>query len=219
MTSQGRKRDLQSRRRRQHIRKEPKPILIVTEGQKTEKEYFDALIQKLGVGASVDLSEKGDPAPTSVVKKAMKSINRGDDYEIIYCVFDRDDHDDYDTAIQMINSVDKECDVEIHAIPSIPCFECWLYLHSDYLTKPYSNVDSSATQMLNDLRGKPPFQNYDKSISADLFEYLFENRHNAKRHAIRAIKYGRQNGHSEYHEDPSSRVYLVLDGLENFSLR
>ena len=218
MTNPGRKRDFQSRRRRQPIRKEPKPILIVTEGQKTEKEYFDALIQKLGVGASVDLAEKGGSAPTSVVKKAMKSIDRGDDYEIIYCVFDRDDHDDYDYAIKLINSVDKERDIEIHAIPSIPCFECWLYLHSDYLTKPYSNVGSSAREMLNDLREKSPFENYNKSISDDLFEYLFNNRHDAKKHAIHAIKCGRQNGHAEYHEDPSSRVYLVLDVLENFSL-
>ena len=216
MTSSTRKRDFQSRRGRRPFRREPKPILIVTEGEKTEKEYFDALIQKLGVGASVDLTEKGDSAPTSVVRKAMKSIERGDDYEIIYCVFDRDNHDDYDNAIKLINSFDRD-GVAIHAIPSIPCFECWLYLHSDYLTKPYSNANSSATQMLKDLRRKSPFENYNKSISTDLFEYLFENRHNAKKHAIRAIKYGKQNGHDEYHEDPSSRVYLVLDGLENFS--
>ena len=214
MTRVNRKKNLKSGPKRLSFLDELQPILIVTEGKKTEKEYFDNLIQRLDVSGSIDVIEKSKSAPTRVVEKAKESIDKKEDYEIIYCVFDKDNHKDYDRALEMITSIDGTNSIEVHAITSVPCFEYWLYLHSAYTDGPYS----SAKEIRNNLEQIPKFKDYDKSIQGALFEYLFKYRLKAKNNAIRALKAARQHQRApkEHHENPSTRVHIVLEKLEHY---
>lgn len=201
---------------RKHRRIEPTAILIVAEGRKTEKDYFDQLVRKLKAVADIEGARNDDSAPSSVVKRAENAIKRDNsEYEVIYCVFDRDSHADYDAAIKMIDQLNRSyAGIEISAIPSVPCIEYWFYLHSKYSDRPYQKIGSPAADLLRDLQKISEFKDYNKSISKELFDYLFENQHKAKKNAIRSLEEGRKREDGEYHENPSTRVHLVLEGLE-----
>ena len=215
MSRSSKKRNFRSSRKRAFVRDEQKPILILTEGEKTEKQYFDELVQKLGVGASVEVIEKVKSAPIKIAEKAQAFIEEEEDYEIIYCVFDKDTHSDYDRALELINDINGVRSVEVHAISSVPCFEFWLYLHSSYSDKSYS----SARELKRTLKGIPEFRDYDKSIQGALFEYLFGRRHKARDNAIRVLKSarGHQNKPRLHYQNPSTQVHVVLKMLEDYA--
>ena len=129
---------LSKKMNRRGKRSGPRKVLIVTEGRKTEKEYFGAMIRRLDIGSEVDILANCDPAPTSVVQAAKDRINGNSDYHLVYCVIDRDNHGDYDQALKEIEVINRQSDAILDAIPSLPCFEYWLYLHKEYSSKPYS---------------------------------------------------------------------------------
>ena len=113
-------------------------VLIVCEGEKTECNYFDEIRQKLRIPTAhihVVSSELGTD-PKSVVRSAIEAFsNKGNGFERVYAVFDRDDHAEYANAIHMACSKDKRLrndqrqPVRFEATVSVPCFELWLLLH------------------------------------------------------------------------------------------
>ena len=215
MRRSSKKRNFGSSLKRVSVWDEPKPILILTEGEKTEKQYFDELVQKLDVGASVEVIEKVRSAPIKIAEKAQAFIEEEEDYEIIYCVFDKDTHSNYDRALELISSINGIRSVEVHAISSVPCFEFWLYLHSSYSDRSYS----SARELKRELKKIPEFKDYDKYIQDALFEFLFRNRHKARDNAIRALKSarGHQSKFKLHHQNPSTQVHIVLKMLEYYA--
>lgn len=92
-----------------------------------------------------------------------------------------------------IEEADRHSDVTLDAIPSLPCFEYWLYLHREYSAKPYSIHGSPAKEMIEDLKKLDIFENYDKSIPDSLFDILCDNCKDAIRHANRALRQARDN--------------------------
>lgn len=207
--------NFRSSKKRVSVWHEPKPVLILTEGEKTEKQYFDELVLKLDVGASVEVFEKVKSAPIRIAEKARTFIEEEEDYEVIYCVFDKDTHASYDRALELINSIDGTRSVEVHAISSVPCFEFWLLLHSSYSDRSYS----SAGDVRRELKKIPEFKDYDKSIQGALFEYLFRFRGTASDHAERVLNSARvhQGKVRHHHENPSTRVHIVLETLEDYA--
>jgi len=130
-------------------RKKPKRspydrILIVCEGKKTEPYYFTAMKDDLKLNtANVVIDGDSDSSPRSVVlyakqryKDDVKMNGKMDCFDRVYCVFDRDEHETYDEAV---NSIQTSTPNGVYfAITSIPCFEFWLLLHFTLSTKPYS---------------------------------------------------------------------------------
>ena len=217
MSSSQRQRGLSKRITRRGIQGGPKKVLIVTEGRKTEKEYFGAMIRRLDIGSDVDILANCDPAPTSVVQSAKDKINENNNYHRVFCVIDRDNHGDYDKALKEIEEANRHGDTAIDAIPSLPCFEYWLYLHKEYSSKPYPAHGTPAKEMIDDLRKLDIFKDYDKSISDSLFSILYDNCKDAIKRANRALK----ESHSSdpeikiYHENPSTRVHRLVENLES----
>jgi RloB-like protein len=120
-------------------------ILIVCEGEKTERNYFDEIRQRFRISAAhihVIPSESGTD-PKSVVNSAEEEFNRkGKSFERVYAVFDRDDHINYANAIHMACARDKKLrndekqPIAFEAIVSVPCFELWLLLHFSDVRSP-----------------------------------------------------------------------------------
>ena len=81
-----------------------------------------------GENVALDFRETGQ-APKSLVEAAWEHVkkNRGpkrdQEFDEIWCVFDRDDHADVPNALQTAR------DRAIGVAFSIPCFELWLVLH------------------------------------------------------------------------------------------
>jgi hypothetical protein len=120
-------------------------ILIVSEGSKTEPNYFReirAAFRLHTANVEVQPSERGT-APLQVVKYAQDLFENGDRhkriapraFEQVYAVFDRDEHASYFDALSLAASIDKKLrndlkqGVRFSAVASIPCFELWLLLH------------------------------------------------------------------------------------------
>ncbi len=127
-------------------------ILIVSEGSKTEPNYFReirAAHRLHTANVEVRPSELGT-APIKVVQFAKELFESGDRhksiqpraYEQVYAVFDRDDHDSYFNALRLAESLDGKLKndakqiVRFRAIASVPSFELWLLLHYEDVQAP-----------------------------------------------------------------------------------
>jgi hypothetical protein len=135
--------------------------LIVCEGEKTEPNYFNGCIQfyKLNT-ANVEVDGTCGSSPKSFYERAIElwkaEDKRGDSYDRVYCVFDRDTHVTYDETVKRISEHIPE-DV-FYAAVSVPCFEYWLLLHFKYTTRPYAATGglSVGGEVLKELKGVMP---------------------------------------------------------------
>ncbi len=127
-------------------------ILIVSEGSKTEPNYFleiRATHRLHTANVEVQPSELGT-APVQVVQYAKELFEDGDRYkniqrrafEKVFAVFDRDDHGSYHEALTLADSLDGKLrndakqPVSFQAIASVPSFELWLLLHYEDIQAP-----------------------------------------------------------------------------------
>lgn len=133
-----------------------KKILIVCEGEKTEPYYFQDLIQyhKLNT-ANVAIDGSCGSSPRSIYNHAAamyeEERRKGNPYDGVYCVFDKDSHETYVETVQII--ANHKPPKVFHATTSIPCFEYWILLHFEYTTKAYASTgkNSIADEVIKDL--------------------------------------------------------------------
>lgn len=127
-------------------------ILIVSEGSKTEPQYFNEIRAEFRLHtANVEVRPSGTgTAPLQVVQYARELFEQGDRhrkiqpraFEQVYAVFDRDDHDGYFPALEQATSLngklrnDASQPVAFKAIASVPSFELWLLLHFEDIQAP-----------------------------------------------------------------------------------
>ncbi|MCC7494054.1 MAG: RloB domain-containing protein [Fimbriimonadaceae bacterium] len=114
----------------------PRPrLLIVCEGSHTEPGYLQALCRQLRLDRSTAVIQAAGAGPTAVVRHAKRHRLRDDQ---VWCVFDRDQHEDYATAYAQAGKLGFRCAV------SNPCFEFWLVLHYEYTSAPLSTAGAFA---------------------------------------------------------------------------
>lgn len=210
--------------RRKATRSVPDRVLIVTEGSKTEPTYFRKLIQELGLTtARVQIVGDGGSAPKSVVEEAEKRLNHDADFEQIYCIFDRDRHTSYDIALQAVRTLAESRNFKtktVCAITSVPCFELWYLLHVSESRKPYESAStggSPAQSLISDLKKNAPFNNYEKKDCEEFYKIISEHRENAIARAENFLLEATRTGDQEFHENPSTRVHIVVKALMKIS--
>ena len=132
-------------------------ILIVSEGSKTEPNYFREIrtAHRLHTAnVEVQPSEWGT-SPLQVVQYAKELFACGNRqkqiqpraYEQVYAVFDRDDHGSYFEALSLATSLngklknDARQPISFKAIASVPSFELWLLLHYEDIQAPIHRVE------------------------------------------------------------------------------
>lgn len=136
-----------SLKRRENIRKSRDVILIVCEGSKAE----------------IKSSPLGND-PLNIVNFALQETNINE-YDQVYCVFDKEEHTNYKNALHKINQSFIN-DIPIYAIPSVPCFEYWLLLHFEETTKPYQKTGkkSASDCLISDLKKHIKYKKHDREI-------------------------------------------------------
>ncbi len=127
-------------------------ILIVSEGSKTEPNYFGeirAAYRLHTANVQVRPSQLGT-SPVQVVQYAQQLFEHGDGhkriqpraFEQVYAVFDRDNHGSYYDALELAKSLDGSLRndtkqrITFKAIASVPSFELWLLLHFENIQAP-----------------------------------------------------------------------------------
>ena len=196
--------------------------MIVTEGSKTEPEYFRRLIRELGLTtASVRIRGDGGSAPISVVEHAKCLLMDDPDFEHVFLVFDRDRHHSYDEAIAKARTLKPKNAPKkqtVSAIPSIPCFEIWYCFHVSGGRKPYQTGKgdrSPAQELIHDLKNLHAcFAEYDKATCDAFYDEIRPMRDQACKHAERALKEASKERQKSYQENPSTRVHLVVLRLQ-----
>lgn len=210
--------------RRKATRSVPDRVLIVTEGSKTEPAYFKKLIQELGLTtAKVQIVGDGGSAPKSVVEEAERRLLRDKDFEQIYCVFDRDRHASYDLALQEIRTIAKSRGFKtktVCAITSVPCFELWYLLHVSDSRKPYESTStggSPAQSLISELKKNAPFIEYEKTDCEEFYPIILAHRGTAIARSESFLLEAKGTGDQEFHENPSTRVHIIVKALIEIS--
>lgn len=213
----------EDRKQRQHETKMPKAnsYLIVTEGERTEPYYFNGLknliAQKIGGTVNVvelpaiDIQGKGSSTGklieiTEQLVKEAKIL-----YQNVWIVFDKDDFEDFDQAIQ--DGLKKG----YHVAWSNQSFEYWLYLHFCY-------NDSALHRDVWNEKLNEIFKQYglgDSTYQKNYEEiYNMVNQNNGVDIAIKHAKRRMANFNpdkdkpSEY--DPGTMVYKLIEELKSY---
>ncbi|MDR1826870.1 MAG: RloB family protein, partial [Methylobacteriaceae bacterium] len=200
-------------------RRPHKRVLIVCEGKKTEKRYFDALIADLRLsGIQVEVVGDSPSAPKGLVQFAEKKAqaegppSRGG-YAKIFCVFDRDTHETFDEAVSRVGNLNRSTKfpAEIAAIVSNPCFEFWFILHHRYLRAPFAAASgrTAAENVVECLRAIEGYETYAKAISEKHIHQLLPLTDQAVGNAGRALADADMTGEP----NPSTHVFKIINYL------
>lgn len=194
-----------------HVKKK---VLLVCEGLKTEKKYFEFLIKKLGVDTNlINVIGTGNE-PRGLLRIATKEA-RTLIYKTIYCIFDRDEHENFDFAnseIERLNA-SSEFDANMSSINSYPCFEFWFLLHfSSNRTYFLKTEKHTASQLaVKEPEKKKGFKDYSKAIEEKHLKLLYPKLDDAINNAIDVER----EANKDENPNPSSQVYKVVELLKS----
>lgn len=132
--------DWMKTRRDKAIRIQPEYHLIVTEGTKTEPQYFQAvrdIINRQYRGKiQLDIFGEGDNTLSLFEKAKSRVSQNANGYKHVWIVYDTDDfpadHINRTAELCAQNSTD---DIQYHAIWSNQCIELWYLLHFSYFIR------------------------------------------------------------------------------------
>lgn len=195
---------------------EPEYHLIVTEGTKTEPNYFEKLKDEINCKhhgrISIRIEGIGQGANTlSLLEKAQKFIFENPmHYKHIWLVYDKDDFpkDDFDNTFYKCISLSKNSDFEeYHALWSNECIEYWFLLH-------YILLDSeiSRTEYYPKLSGYISSK-YEKNCD-DIYSILKPNLQTAISNAKQLAE--RNTGLPPSKCTPGTAVYEIFEKLKNY---
>ena len=177
-------------------------FLIVCEGEKTEPNYFRSFRVSKNV-AEIDVQGLGEN-PSKLVQSA-KELKEQEDYDQVWCVFDRDSWtvEDFNNAIK--NATAQGFKVAY----SNEAFELWYVLHFEFIDTGIPRKDY--LRKLTSLLGRT----YQKN-SETIYDELFEKQSTAVRNAENLLK--QYEPPHPVRDNPSTTVHLLVQELNRFIL-
>jgi hypothetical protein len=176
-------------------------FLIVCEGEKTEPNYFRSFRVPKDV-AEIDVKGVGEN-PSKLVNSA-KDLKGQEDYDQVWCIFDRDSWtpEDFNNAIRNAENQDFKVAYSNEA------FELWYVLHFEFLNTgiPRNDYLQKLSLLLN--------QNYQKN-SEKIYDELFDKQPTAIRNAINLLN--QYDPHTPARDNPSTTVHLLVQELNKFA--
>lgn len=220
MTKAGRKvgsaRNQQSfSRRSRAVRRVNRKVLILCQGKATEYKYCLSLRSHLKlVGTSIEIPEDshGRSAANLLAlarTKIKRESKRGDAYDKVFLVFDRDEDPSFDETIQNVKAkqLNKICDT----CYSVPCFEYWLLLHFEKSRRPFQKLNGSHSQeIIRELKIHLP--DFSKA-KFDAFHYTIER----VEAAIENAEWALENANATSEINPSTRMHVMVKYLMKLS--
>ncbi|MEC4894030.1 MAG: RloB family protein [Oscillatoria sp. PMC 1051.18] len=170
-------------------------FLIVCEGEKTEPNYFRSFRVPKKV---IDVKGLGKN-PRKLVDRA-KELQEQEDYDRVWCVFDRDDW----TVEDFNNAIANATNQGFQVAYSNEAFELWYVLHFEFLNTGIPRNDY--IKKLNSLLK----QTYQKN-SETIYDELFEKQAIAIKNATNLLKQYDPPNPSQ--DNPSTTVHLLVQEL------
>ncbi len=187
-------------------------VLIVCEGSKTEPNYFNELKDYYEIDtANIRISGKCGSDPVSVVRHGEELFRAAarttEPFDKVYCVFDRDNHNNFDEAVNLLKSIRP---VNIFKdITSTPCFEIWFIMHFIYTSAPFESVGqkSCGARALEELEKYWP--DYAKGVDGS-FNHLLAQIETAKAFSARLLLESERTGAI----NPLTKVHELVSYLQ-----
>ena len=189
----------------------PEYHLIVTEGTKTEPQYFDGLEKEINNDypnrINIHIEGIGQGANTiTLVDRAMKLQERsGNRFKHIWVVFDKDDFptEHFNEAVSRCNDISGD-DCTYHALWSNQCIELWFLLHFSYFDSDLYR-DEYYPKLTERIGSK-----YEKNRE-DIYNVLRNNLTKAIKNSKRLMDY--HGGKSPAQCAPATAVYEIFEKL------
>jgi len=183
----------------------PQPtVLIICEDSKSGKNYIEDAAHHFRVIVTVEIIHVGKTDPKGIIEEAIKRKTK---YDRIFCVFDRDSHENWELALGMTRD-----HKQISLIISYPCFEYWLILHFNCNRKPYDRQGSKSPGdcCVADLRQITSMANYDKGGGTAVFANLIDRLPQARKNSLIVYNQAKIDGEM----NPSTEFHTLIDYFE-----
>ena len=183
----------------------PQPrVLILCEDKKSCRTYLGEGAQHFRCHADVEIAHVGKTDPRSIVVEAKTRLT---DYDLVFCVIDRDAHETFEEAL-----ANAALHPVVNVIASYPCYEYWLLLHFRKSRKPYVAVGgrSAADQATSDLRKQVGMATYAKGEADGLFAQLLHQLPAARVRAAQTL----DAAVAEESMNPSTRLHELIELFE-----
>jgi RloB-like protein len=180
-------------------RKVKERFLIVCEGEETEPNYFKCF----RVPKDVKMYIKGIGKSPSQIIEYAKQYSEDDEYDQIWCVFDRDDWKENE-----FNKALKDAKTQGFKVAySNEAFELWYLLHFQYIDTaiPRSEYKDKLTQKL----GKEYAKN-----SQNMYELLKDKQEAAIKNSEQLLNSYKPENPAK--DNPSTTVHLLVKELNKF---
>jgi hypothetical protein len=179
-------------------------ILIVCEGAKTEPNYFRAFPCR---GDLVKIEVHGEGKNTvSLVKEAKKLVRNAkfaqEEFDEIWCVFDKDSFPEFNTAIEMCRQTKN-----FYAAYSNEAFELWYMLHFDY------HDSATSRHVYSRLLSKKLGERYRKN-SDKMYSVLLPMQETAVINARRLLE--SYSEHNPADDNPCTTVFMLVEKLNEY---
>lgn len=184
-----------------------KRILIVTEGQNTEVNYFTAVRNKLRLSATdIRVIHPDGTDPNTLTKEAIKLRNRqkkkdpDNTFDEVWVVFDLEKtHDERRQQATSAKQVKGARGIKF--AESDPSFEFWRLLHETYTSKGFDSGDA----VLKELQREVPSYTKSEVPSAETLDKI----PTAIKHAQRLRKDNEKSGRT----NPTTNVDLLVRSM------
>jgi RloB-like protein len=185
--------------RKLDIRETKQRFLIVCEGTKTEPNYF----KSFRVPKDVITVQGVAKDPSGLVKSAQEFAAE-DDYDQVWCVFDRDPGTDSWTAQNFNSAMQKAEALGFQVAYSNECFEIWYILHFEYLNTglPRDDYGRKLRQHLD--------QEYKKN-DLDMYKKILDKQPIAIKLAKKLL--ASYDPHNPEKDNPCTTVHLLVEAL------
>ena len=199
------KHDRKKNKRRQLLPK----FLILCEGAKTERQYFNNYISDNGYGKNrlitVKVIDTEKNTARELVKEGIKLKELKDDK--IWVVFDKDGYTKHAEAF----SLAERKDINI-AFSSI-CFETWVLMHFEYTTAAFLNYNDLFKKKLK--LHLPEYDKGDSGLYNKIKDRMLTAIQNSEKLNI-YVKEGVPNGTPDYELNPYTNIPDLFKALEKF---
>lgn len=184
-------------KRRKDTREKRPDILIVCEGEETEKNYFESFEV---TSAKIKIVPTGENT-INIVYCAEKE-NKKNKYDQVWCVFDKDDYGE-----KFSEAIEKAKNLNFKVAYSNECFELWFVLHFIYLQSAMSRNDYNKKLkiFLN--------ENYKKN-DKKIYDKLLKNQNVAIENAKKLLNYFKD--FRPIDANPSTKVVYLVEELNKY---
>lgn len=187
--------------RKINVRDERPRILIVCEGEKTEPNYFKGF-RLTNVKLEIEPAKRQH---YSVVEYAVSLLRNDNDFEEVWCVFDRDKHIANPGDLELFNAaLQLAKNYNINVAYSNDAFELWYLLHFNFYDMQLTR--DQYIEKLKPLLGGD-YRKNDELMYSKLEDKMQVAIKNAKR------LYGASDKYDPGNADPSTTVFILVEKL------